>query len=62
MLIFSKEKFLEDNDNRTFYFVNILSVFGEDNWVNLLDGKNEKEIESLGYSVVKEAMIDVYKE
>lgn len=60
MQVFSKEKFLSNFDNQEFYFTHILSVYGENNWVNLLDGKNEKEIKELGYMVVEEAMINEY--
>ena len=57
--IFSKEKFLSNLDNQEFYFAFILSQYGENNWVNWCDGKNEDEIKELGYVVVEEAMVDV---
>lgn len=59
MQVFSKEKFLSNFENQEFYFAYILSQYGENNWVNLLDGKNGNEIKELGYMVVEEAMVDV---
>ena len=61
MRVFSKEKFLEDNWNREFYFNEILSVVGENNWVNLLNGLTEEQIKMLGYAVVEEGMIEYEK-
>lgn len=61
MQVFSKEKFLSNFENQEFYFTYILSVYGENNWVNLLDGKNEDEIKKLGYMIVEEAMVNVYR-
>ena len=58
MKVFSKEKFLSNLEYQEFYFAYILSVYGENNWVNLLDGKNEEEIKELGYMVVEEAMVN----
>ena len=59
MRVFSKEKFLSDFENQGFYFTFILSQYGENNWVNWCDGKNEEEIKQMGYVPIEEAMIDV---
>lgn len=53
MQVFSKKKFLENFENQEFYFAYILSRYGENNWVNLCDGKNENEIKAMGYSIVE---------
>lgn len=58
MKAFSKEKFLSIEEYKKYYYKWILPMVGEDNWVNNLDGKTEKEIQDLGYSPVKEAMIE----
>lgn len=58
MRVFSKKKFLENFENQEFYFAYILSQYGENNWVNWLDGKNENEIKQMGYVPIEEAMVD----
>lgn len=58
MKVFSKEKFLSIEEYKRYYEEWILPMVGEDNWVNNLDGKTEKEIRDLGYVPVKEAMVE----
>lgn len=58
MKVFSKEKFLSNKEYKKFYYEWILPMVGEDNWVNNLDGKTEKEIREAGYLPVKDAMIE----
>ena len=56
MKVFNKEKFLDNYSD--FYFEFILSQYGENNWVNLCNGKTEDEIKMLGYAPIEDCMIE----
>lgn len=58
MRVFSKEKFLKDEDCRKFYDEIIYPWIGENNWVNKFNGKTEKEIRDAGYTPIEQGMIE----
>ena len=58
MRVFSKKKFLENEEYRKMYYETILPLVGDDNWVNHFNGKSETQMKKEGYWIIEEAMVE----